>query len=147
MEIIYSETMIKLKRFIMRKIYFLMVFSLLLYGTNLVAQKAITPKFISPTIKPPQTKVPKTALSGIVRIPIVRVVVEGGGGGGGCTPQNWVLDADNDGHYVSSVTQCASPGAGWVSQTTQQPGDCNDSDPSVWQSANLYIDNDADGYD
>ena len=61
---------------------------------------------------------------------------------------NWVLDADEDGHYVGSpTTDCGSPGAGWVKQTTQQAGDCNDGDPNVWQSANLYIDNDEDGYD
>lgn len=44
----------------------------------------------------------------------------------------WVLDKDNDGYYTgSAVTQCASPGAGYIIKTTQQGGDCNDNDAGV----------------
>jgi hypothetical protein len=37
----------------------------------------------------------------------------------------WYLDADGDGYYVSSVSSCVTPGAGY-STTEGLPGDCND---------------------
>ncbi len=61
-------------------------------------------------------------------------------------PEIWYLDADNDGHYVSSQSSCGSPGTGY-NQTATQSGDCNDNDDAKWQSASLYTDNDEDGYD
>ena len=60
--------------------------------------------------------------------------------------QTWYLDADGDSHYVSSVSSCGSPGAGY-NTTGGTLGDCNDNDNSKWQSALLYIDVDGDGYD
>ncbi|HNP25042.1 MAG TPA: S8 family serine peptidase, partial [Panacibacter sp.] len=62
------------------------------------------------------------------------------------TVQTWYLDADGDTHYVSSVSSCGSPGAGY-NTTGGTLGDCNDNDNSKWQSALLYIDVDGDGYD
>src|SRR6185295_799417 len=59
--------------------------------------------------------------------------------------QTWYLDADNDGHYVSSQSSCGSPGLGYNTTATQS-GDCNDSDNTKWQSASLYVDADGDGY-
>jgi hypothetical protein len=43
----------------------------------------------------------------------------------------WVKDSDLDGYYSSPVTQCSSPGAGYVVKTSQPMGDCNDNDPAV----------------
>jgi len=43
----------------------------------------------------------------------------------------WVKDSDLDGYYSSPVTQCVSPGAGYVIKTSQPMGDCNDNDPTV----------------
>jgi hypothetical protein len=60
--------------------------------------------------------------------------------------QTWYLDADNDGHYVSSISACNNPGAGY-NTTGGTSGDCNDNDVTKWQSATLYIDADGDGYD
>ncbi len=59
----------------------------------------------------------------------------------------WYLDADNDGHYVSTQLATSSPGAGW---TTTLPsgglGDCNDNNNAIWQSNTVYLDADGDGY-
>ncbi len=57
----------------------------------------------------------------------------------------WYLDADNDGHYISSLQSCTSPGVGY-NQTATASGDCDDADNTKWQSANLYVDVDDDGY-
>ena len=54
-----------------------------------------------------------------------------------CNDQNglvnqfiWVKDADGDGTYTGNpLSQCTSPGQGYVIKTNQQPGDCNDNDP------------------
>jgi hypothetical protein len=44
----------------------------------------------------------------------------------------WALDNDNDGYYAGQpVTQCTSPGTGYVITTTQQAGDCNDNNANV----------------
>jgi len=60
--------------------------------------------------------------------------------------QNWYLDADNDGHYISGpVTSCTSPGQGY-NTTATIAGDCNDSDNTKWQTGLLYRDADGDGY-
>ena len=59
------------------------------------------------------------------------------------TPPSWYHDNDGDGYGAGAAafTQCASPGAGYVSNNQ----DCNDSNSSitfiVW-----YKDNDGDGY-
>ena len=48
----------------------------------------------------------------------------------------WVLDDDADGYYTgTSITQCTSPGAGYVVKTTQRPGDCNDQDHTIYPNA------------
>ena len=48
----------------------------------------------------------------------------------------WVPDADGDGYYTSDpVTQCASPGAGYVKKGAQVAGDCDDSKASVYPGA------------
>ncbi|MES2690087.1 MAG: MopE-related protein, partial [Bacteroidota bacterium] len=60
--------------------------------------------------------------------------------------QTWYLDADNDGHYVSSQSSCASPGASY-NLVGGSLGDCDDGNGTKWQSASLYIDTDNDGYD
>ncbi|MDE3182231.1 MAG: T9SS type A sorting domain-containing protein [Bacteroidota bacterium] len=60
--------------------------------------------------------------------------------------KTWYLDADGDTHYIDSVSSCMSPGPGYTT-IKGTFGDCNDNDPSVWQSASLYIDADGDGYD
>ena len=62
------------------------------------------------------------------------------------TGSTWYLDADNDGHYVSSTVACSSPGAGY-NQTATVSGDCDDNDNTKWQNATLYVDADGDGYD
>jgi hypothetical protein len=62
------------------------------------------------------------------------------------TPQNWYLDADSDGHYISGpVVQCVSPGEGY-NITATVFGDCNDNNAAYYQSAMLFVDGDADGY-
>jgi hypothetical protein len=60
-------------------------------------------------------------------------------------PETWYLDADNDGHYVSSQSSCGSPGAGYNTTATIS-GDCDDNDATKWQSTLVYVDADADGY-
>jgi hypothetical protein len=57
----------------------------------------------------------------------------------------WYLDADGDGHYISSMESCESPGISY-NQTATVQGDCDDADNSKWQSALLYVDADGDGY-
>ncbi len=48
----------------------------------------------------------------------------------------WVLDKDGDGYYSGSpLTQCTSPGAGYVVKTTQQPGDPVDNDNTIYPGA------------
>jgi hypothetical protein len=47
---------------------------------------------------------------------------------------NWYLDVDADGFYVSSVSSCTNPGAGYTS-TQGILGDCNDADATINASA------------
>jgi hypothetical protein len=47
---------------------------------------------------------------------------------------NWYLDGDADGFYVSSVSSCTNPGAGYTS-TQGILGDCNDADATINASA------------
>jgi hypothetical protein len=61
----------------------------------------------------------------------------------------WVMDADGDGYYVGNIiTQCASPGPGYVVllNSNELPGDCNDQDKTVHATFSFYIDHDGDGY-
>ena len=59
----------------------------------------------------------------------------------------WILDADNDGYYSADpVTQCTSPGTGYVIKTNQQAGDCDDNNASVHQQSTWVLDADGDGY-
>ena len=59
----------------------------------------------------------------------------------------WVLDGDNDGYYTGDpVTQCTSPGTGYVIKTTQQPGDCNDNDATINPATVWVLDQDNDSY-
>ena len=59
----------------------------------------------------------------------------------------WCLDADKDGYYTGDpVTQCASPGPGYVIKIAQKPGDCNDNDETINPETIWYIDKDNDGY-
>jgi hypothetical protein len=56
----------------------------------------------------------------------------------------WYADADGDGFGDAEVSQMACEGPdGYVSNDT----DCDDTDETVWESGNLFIDNDGDGYD
>ena len=44
----------------------------------------------------------------------------------------WYLDADNDNYYTgTSITQCASPGAGYRSTGLTAGGDCDDSNAAI----------------
>lgn len=68
------------------------------------------------------------------------------------TPVNWYLDADNDGYYINTVSDCSSPGLGWT--TTLPTGgntDCNDNNPGIHPGAvdvpNNGIDEDCSGTD
>ncbi|HRN98918.1 MAG TPA: GEVED domain-containing protein, partial [Flavobacterium sp.] len=60
-----------------------------------------------------------------------------------CTPSTWYADADGDsyGDASVSVSACFAP-AGYVANNT----DCDDSDDEIYQSAELYVDADNDGY-
>jgi hypothetical protein len=58
----------------------------------------------------------------------------------------WYLDVDGDGYYVSTLQSCTYPGEGYKA-TGNVLGDCDDNDVLVWQTADLYIDVDSDGYD
>ncbi len=50
---------------------------------------------------------------------------------GTCTfSTTWYLDADADGYYVSSTSNCTSPGAGYTA-TAGTSGDCNDNSAAV----------------
>jgi hypothetical protein len=56
----------------------------------------------------------------------------------------WYADADGDGFGDAEVSQMACVGPeGHVSNDS----DCDDTDETVWQSGNLFIDADGDGYD
>jgi autotransporter-associated beta strand protein len=57
----------------------------------------------------------------------------------------YYADTDNDtyGDLANAIISCTGVPAGYVSNNT----DCNDSNASVYQSALLYTDVDADGYD
>jgi len=52
----------------------------------------------------------------------------------------WYLDADNDGHHVSTAYGCGnvSPGPGY-NQISTIAGDCNDSDPTVFQNCGSLL--------
>ncbi len=57
----------------------------------------------------------------------------------------WYLDADNDGHPISSILSCTKPGTGYT--LSYNPiGDCNDSDPSIFEETTWYADTDNDGF-
>ncbi len=59
----------------------------------------------------------------------------------------WVLDQDNDGYYTGNpVSQCSSPGTGYVVKTTQQSGDCNDGNALINPATIWYKDLDNDSY-
>ncbi|MFM7721526.1 MAG: MopE-related protein, partial [Bacteroidota bacterium] len=47
----------------------------------------------------------------------------------------WYLDADADGYYVATLTQCTSPGVGY-NTTGGINGDCNDNNPAINAGAN-----------
>jgi 1,4-alpha-glucan branching enzyme len=47
----------------------------------------------------------------------------------------WYLDVDSDGYYVSSTSNCNSPGAGYTT-TPGTSGDCNDNNAAVNAGAN-----------
>ncbi|OIQ27127.1 MAG: hypothetical protein BM564_13225, partial [Bacteroidetes bacterium MedPE-SWsnd-G2] len=57
----------------------------------------------------------------------------------------WYLDADNDGFGISTLTQCANPGAGY-STTVIPVNDCDDSDVNINVNTVWYLDADLDGY-
>jgi hypothetical protein len=57
----------------------------------------------------------------------------------------WYLDADGDGHHVSSTTLASNPGAGY-SLVPGVEGDCDDADASVYQTVSAFVDADNDGY-
>ncbi|NMH26743.1 beta strand repeat-containing protein, partial [Flavobacterium silvaticum] len=57
------------------------------------------------------------------------------------------VDADHDGFGTGSAVQICSTSASAVpSGYALVGGDCNDADATRWQSANLYVDTDGDGY-
>jgi hypothetical protein len=59
----------------------------------------------------------------------------------------WILDNDKDGYYIGNpVTQCTSPGTGYVIKAAQQAGDCNDNDATINSNIVWVLDNDNDGY-
>jgi hypothetical protein len=45
--------------------------------------------------------------------------------------QTWYLDADGDNYAALVLTQCDSPGIGWVASPSYSLGDCNDDNPNV----------------
>ncbi|MEN9522428.1 MAG: hypothetical protein RL065_805, partial [Bacteroidota bacterium] len=57
----------------------------------------------------------------------------------------WYLDADNDGYYVNTQSNCVSPGIGW-NTTGGTNGDCNDNDNTKHSSFGFYVDADNDGF-
>jgi RHS repeat-associated protein len=57
----------------------------------------------------------------------------------------YYLDADNDGHAVSSMDACSNPGAGYT--TTVMPvDDCDDTNDTILGPLTWFLDADADGY-
>ncbi|MBX2893172.1 MAG: right-handed parallel beta-helix repeat-containing protein [Saprospiraceae bacterium] len=67
----------------------------------------------------------------------------------GFLTRTWYLDADGDGYYTGNgITQCLSPGAGYVYTGLIDGGDCNDADgnihPGAAELCNL-TDDDCDG--
>ena len=60
----------------------------------------------------------------------------------------YYIDIDADGFYTNKINSCTNPGPDWTTFLTPGggPGDCDDSDPSVWRSAPMYTDSDMDGY-
>lgn len=63
---------------------------------------------------------------------------------------NWYLDMDTDGFYVSSVSSCTNPGAGYTA-IAGISGDCNDADATINAAATEIcgdnIDQDCSGAD
>lgn len=59
--------------------------------------------------------------------------------------ETWYLDADNDGHYVSVLPSCGSPGPGY-NLVGGFFSDCDDSDDSIYESMAGYADSDGDGF-
>ncbi len=57
----------------------------------------------------------------------------------------WYKDSDGDGFATSKVTQCTSPGSGYV-QTVLPLTDCNDNDATLHPNAKWYADTDNDGF-
>lgn len=55
----------------------------------------------------------------------------------------WYADADGDGYgdIANTITGCNQP-QGYVSNSN----DCNDANPNLYNNADLYVDNDGDGY-
>ena len=61
------------------------------------------------------------------------------------TGSTWYLDADGDGHAVSTTQSCDSPGTGYT-LTVLPLGDCNDDDDEIHPDTIWYLDADGDGY-
>jgi hypothetical protein len=61
------------------------------------------------------------------------------------TAVTYYLDSDGDGFgdIANSQVSCSGAPSGYVTNNT----DCDDNNATIWQTANLYIDNDGDGYD
>lgn len=59
-------------------------------------------------------------------------------------PITWYLDVDGDGHSVSSIINCGSPGANYVT-TVLGTNDCDDTNDQVYQAKIWYDDADNDG--
>ena len=76
--------------------------------------------------------------------------VTGTNNGGNLTistsPFTWYQDADNDGWYGNTQSNCSSPGPGWYLTLGNGPGDCNDADPNIHPGATYYKDIDGDLY-
>ncbi len=58
---------------------------------------------------------------------------------------DWYLDIDGDGFATSKVTQCTSPGNGYV-QTVLPLTDCNDNNAAIHPGTIWYADIDTDGF-
>ncbi len=57
----------------------------------------------------------------------------------------WYKDIDGDGFATTKVTQCASPGSGYV-QTVLPLTDCNDNNSAIHPNTLWYADSDGDGF-